>query len=154
MSTLPPLPWDQTIITRFLPHRYPFLLIDRVTAIEPGKWIEAYKCVSVNEPFFSGHFPGHPVMPGVLQIECLAQTGAFLCTTAPELEGKIPMLTSVNNFKFRRPVVPGEILRLRLDDFRCRMQRGIGKVHGVGRVDGQVTVEGEIGFALVDASQV
>jgi 3-hydroxyacyl-[acyl-carrier-protein] dehydratase len=152
MPDLPPLPWDARVIMDYLPHRYPFLLVDRVTVLEPGNCIEAYKCVSSNEPYFTGHFPGNPVMPGVLQIECIAQTGAILCMSMPELQGKLPMLTSTNHFKFRRPVVPGDILRIRVDDFCYRVKHGIGKAHGTGTVDGKVTVEGEVGFAIIDVN--
>lgn len=144
------LPLDAVAIRKILPHRYPFLLVDRVLEIEHGKFITGIKLVSQNEPFFEGHFPVRPIYPGVLQIEALAQLGAIMALTDPENEGKLAMLTRVENFKFRRPVVPGDVLDLRVE--MLRMRRGFGSARGICTVNGEVTAEGEQGFALVDES--
>ena len=99
-------------IEEILPHRYPFLLVDRITECEPGQKAAGIKCVSVNEPYFCGHFPGHPVMPGVLIIEALAQVGAVALLTLEEFRGKIALFGGIKNARFRRPVQPGDVLRL------------------------------------------
>ncbi len=145
MTLTPPL--DALAIRAILPHRYPFLLIDRVIEIETGKHIVAIKNVTQNEPFFQGHFPDFPVMPGVLQVEALAQTGAIVVLTMPENEGKIVFLTGVDEFKFRRPVMPGDVLTLRAEMDKYR--RGFGKARATATVEGEVTAEGIISFAAV-----
>lgn len=94
-------------IEEILPHRYPFLLVDRITECEPGQKAAGIKCISVNEPYFCGHFPGHPVMPGVLIIEALAQVGAVALLTLEEFRGKIALFGGIKNARFRRPVQPG-----------------------------------------------
>lgn len=139
------LPMDVLAIRKVLPHRYPFLLIDRVIELEPGKRIVAIKNVTANEPFFQGHFPEFPVMPGVLQIEALAQAGAVLALSMPGNEGKAALLTGVDGFKFRRQVVPGDVLRLEVTVTRYRS--GFGKAAAKATVEGDVTAEGEVGFA-------
>jgi 3-hydroxyacyl-[acyl-carrier-protein] dehydratase len=139
------LPLDTLAIRKILPHRYPFLLVDRVIELDPGKSIVAYKNLTANEPFFQGHFPDYPVMPGVLQIEALAQTGAILALSMPGNEGKAALLTGVDGFKFRRQVVPGDQLRLEVTVTRYRM--GFGKAAARATVDGELTAEGEISFA-------
>lgn len=137
-------------ITKILPHRYPFLLVDRVVSVEPGKRVLAYKNVSANEPFFNGHFPGLPVMPGVLQIEALAQAAAMLVTDVEgfDLEKQVAYLMSVDGVKFRRLVVPGDRLDLEvtLETFR----RGIMKVNGRATVDGERACEAVITAAIRD----
>lgn len=136
-------------ITSVLPHRYPFLLIDRVLEIEPGKRIKAYKNVTANEDFFNGHFPGHPVMPGVMIIEGMAQAAGILTLHDREgREGKLMYFTGIDKARFRRPVVPGdqlvyEIEILRLRDTYCRLR-------GEARVDGELAAEATIASALVD----
>jgi 3-hydroxyacyl-[acyl-carrier-protein] dehydratase len=140
-----PIALDAMGIREFLPHRYPFLLVDKVIEIVPEKSIKARKCVSQNEPFFQGHFPDYAVMPGVLQIEALAQAGALLLLTLPEYKGGLVFLTGVDGFKFRRPVVPGDVLDLDVELLRFR--RGFGRVRAVASVNGEVAAEGEIGFA-------
>lgn len=144
------LPLDALAIREILPHRYPFLLVDRVTEIEPGKSITAYKCVTQNEPFFMGHFPAYPVMPGVLQVEALAQTGAIMALQDPDNAGKIALLTGVENFKFRRQVVPGDVLTLKVEIIRFR--KNFGKAHGIASVEGEVTAEGDLSFAIAKES--
>lgn len=137
-------------ITKVLPHRYPFLLVDRVVAVEPGKRVRAYKNVSANEPFFTGHFPGLPVMPGVLQIEALAQASAMLVTDLEgfDLEKQVAYLMSVDNVKFRRLVVPGD--RLDLEVTMETFRRGIMKVNGRATVDGERACEAVITAAIRD----
>jgi beta-hydroxyacyl-ACP dehydratase FabZ len=147
---VPALPMDARAIRAILPHRYPFLLVDRVLALEPAKSVTAQKLLTQNEPFFQGHFPDWPVMPGVLQIEALAQAGAILALLAPENEGKLIYLTGADQFKFRRPVIPGDVLDLRVEIIR--MRKGFGKVHGVASVNGEVTAEGDISFAAGEAA--
>ena len=136
-------------ITSVLPHRYPFLLVDRVLEIEPGKRIKAYKNVTVNEDFFNGHFPGHPVMPGVMIIEGMAQAAGILTLHDREgRENKLMYFTGIDKARFRRPVVPGdqlvyEIEILRLRNTYCRLR-------GVATVDGRVAAEATLASALVD----
>ena len=135
-------------IQEILPHRYPFLLIDRVTELEPGVRATAYKCVSANEPFFQGHFPSFPVMPGVLILEALAQTGAVSMLSLEENKGKIALFAGLNNVKFKKQVIPGDILEL-----KCEIKKSFGKM-GVGEavatVGGKVAAKAELTFAIVD----
>ena len=140
------LPMDAVAVRKILPHRYPFLLIDRILELEPGRSIRAVKCLSQNEAFLQGHFPEQPVMPGVLQVEALAQAGAVALLMLPENEGKIVYLTGVDGFKFRRPVAPGDVLELKVEMLRLR--KGYGKARGVASVDGETAAEGEISFAV------
>jgi 3-hydroxyacyl-[acyl-carrier-protein] dehydratase len=136
-------------ILKILPHRYPFLLVDRILELEPGKRVVGIKNVSINEEFFLGHFPGNPVMPGVLIIEAMAQTAAVGVLTAisdPEKRGAY--LTGVDKCRFRRPVVPGDQLRLEVEIVSVRMR--MGKCRGVATVDGNLCAEAEISSVLVD----
>ena len=132
------LPIDVTTIQALLPHRYPFLLVDRVVELEPNKRVLAYKNVSANENFFNGHFPGQPVMPGVLVIEALAQAGGLLTQLSQEgsnCEGKLFYLVKVDNAKFSRMVVPGD--RLELEVVLKRNIRNMALYQGIARVDGE-----------------
>ena len=132
-----------------LPHRYPMLLVDRIVEMEPGKRIVGIKNVTINEPFFQGHFPGHPIMPGVLIVEAMAQTGGImLMGEVDEPETKIVYFMSIDKVKFRRPVVPGDQLRLEVEmlQFRGRTCR----MRGVGYVDGQPVAEAEMTARVVD----
>jgi len=140
------LPLYAEDIRQILPHRYPFLLIDRITAITPGKVAEGYKLVSSNEPHFTGHYPEFSIMPGVLIIEAMAQLGGIAVLTLPDLAGKRPILAGVDSVRFRSPVRPGDKLEMvvTIDKLRGSM----GKGHGVATVDGQVVCEGDILFAL------
>lgn len=137
-----------------LPHRYPFLLVDRVLEIaEDGSRIVAQKNVSSNEPFFQGHFPDEPIMPGVLVIEALAQAGGILVSRTQRLAERanvMGVLAGVDGFRFRRPVRPGDSLRLEVT--LTKMRGAVGKFQGRATVDGHLVAEGEITFALADLS--
>jgi 3-hydroxyacyl-[acyl-carrier-protein] dehydratase len=135
-------------IMAIIPHRYPFLLLDRVLELEPGVRAVGEKHVTINEPFFQGHFPEYPIMPGVLIVEALAQTGCVAALSVPEYKNKLGIFAGIDGVRFRRPVVPGDTLRLeaRLEKFR----RGIGKAAVHASVGGQVACEGQILFALTD----
>jgi UDP-3-O-[3-hydroxymyristoyl] N-acetylglucosamine deacetylase/3-hydroxyacyl-[acyl-carrier-protein] dehydratase len=136
-------------IMKVLPHRYPFLLVDRILEIEPGVRIVGLKNVTINEPFFQGHFPGHPIMPGVLIIEAMAQVGGMLLMGAvDEPESKVVYFMSLDNVKFRRPVKPGDQLRFELDMTQSRGR--ICKMRGVARVDGEVAAEADMAAMVRD----
>ena len=140
---------DVNEIMKILPHRFPFLLVDRILEIEPGKKITGIKNVTMNEPFFPGHFPGHPVMPGVLIIEAMAQVAAILAyKSAEENQGKVTYFVGIDNAKFRKPVVPGDQLRLELEATGCR--RGIWNFVGKAYVDGKLVTEAELKATFTD----
>ncbi|HBR58250.1 MAG TPA: 3-hydroxyacyl-[acyl-carrier-protein] dehydratase FabZ [Blastocatellia bacterium] len=141
--------YDSSDILRILPHRYPFLLVDRVVELEPRIRIVGVKQVTLNEPFFQGHFPGTPVMPGVLQIEALAQTGAILALREfQESDDKIPLFSGIDEAKFRRPVVPGDTLFLEVKSLRTGSK--IQRMQGIATVDGKVTAEAIITCVITD----
>lgn len=141
--------YDSQAIQQILPHRHPFLLVDRIIELEPRTRIVGIKQVTINEPFFAGHFPEMPVMPGVLQIEALAQVGAILALREFEdRDAKVPLFTGIDNAKFRRPVVPGDTLRLEVTALRTGSK--VQKMRGVASVDGQVTAEAEIISVIAD----
>lgn len=134
---------DTQAIQQILPHRYPFLLVDKIVELEPRIRIVGIKQVTFNEQFFQGHFPGAPVMPGVLQIEALAQVGAILALREFEdRENKIPFFSGIEKAKFRRPVVPGDTLTLEVKALRIGSK--VQKMYGEAKVDGQITAEAEI----------
>lgn len=135
-------------IQEILPHRYPFLLVDRIVDMEPGKWARGRKCVSANEMQFLGHFPGMHIMPGVLILEALAQTGAAALLSQEENRGKIAVFGGVRNCRFRRQVVPGDVLDLYCELTALRGSVGFGSV--VAKVDGEIAAQGEITFAISD----
>lgn len=139
----------QSILT-CLPHRYPFLLVDRILELEKGSRIHALKNVTVNEPFFPGHFPGQPVMPGVIIIEALAQAGGILAlrTTGECIENKLMLFRSIDRAKFRKTVVPGDQLHLHVQVSKQR--QGFWSFTAEGRVDGEVVTEAELSAAIVD----
>lgn len=133
-------------IMEIIPHRQPFLLIDTIEELEPGKRAVAKKCVSYNEPFFNGHFPGEPVMPGVLIVEALAQAGAVAILSQPDFKGKTAYFGAINNAKFKQKVVPGDVLMLELEVIKVKGPIGIGKA--TATVDGKVAVQAELTFAV------
>ncbi len=135
-------------IRAILPHRYPFLLVDRILELEPGKRAVGLKCVTANEEFFQGHFPGHAVMPGVLVLEAMAQVGGVLLLTMSGNNGKLAYFGGMDNVRFRKPVLPGDVL---ITEVELLKNRGsVGKVKVTGRVNDQVVAEGEFIFALVE----
>jgi len=127
-------------ILDLLPHRYPFLLIDRIVEFEPAKRLVAIKNVSINEPFFQGHFPGHPIMPGVLVVEAMAQAGGVIMLAGmPDRHEKLVVFTGIERAKFRRPVTPGDQLRIEVDVLSFRPRAG--RIQGVALVDGKKACE-------------
>lgn len=133
-------------IMEIIPHRQPFLLIDTIEELEPGKRAVAKKCVSYNEPFFNGHFPGEPVMPGVLIIEALAQAGAVAILSRPEFKGKTAYFGAINSAKFKQKVVPGDVLMLELEVIKEKGPVGVGKA--TATVNGKVVTQAELTFAI------
>lgn len=134
-------------IKAILPHRYPFLLVDKISEMEPGKYAKGIKCVSNNEMQFLGHFPQRSVMPGVLILEALAQTGACAILSLNENKGKLAIFGGVKNCRFRQIVVPGDIIELECQIISQRGSVGFGKA--VAKVDGKIACESEISFAIV-----
>jgi beta-hydroxyacyl-ACP dehydratase FabZ len=140
--------WDIEWILSVLPHRYPILLVDRVLEMEPGKRIVAVKNVTINEPVFLGHFPGRPVMPGVLLIEGMAQAGGLLLLhDIPDRQNKLLLFASIEEAKFRRPVVPGDQVRYEIEVLRLRST--YCKLAGKALVDGQLAAEAVLSSAMV-----
>ena len=133
-------------IEQILPHRYPFLLVDRVTDYEPGQWAKGVKCVSVNEMQFCGHFPGQHVMPGVLVIEALAQVGAIAILTEEENKGKIVFFGGIKNARFKKQIIPGDVLEMECQLTERKEPVGYGKA--VAKVDGKIAVVAELTFAI------
>ena len=143
---LPPLPWEAADIMTILPHRYPFLLIDRVVEIEPGKRVVAMRNVTANEPQFTGHFPGRPIMPGVLLVESLAQAGAVAILSFPANRGKLVLFAGIDECRFRRIVVPGDTLRLEITVEK--LGRVSGRARAVATVNGELAVEATLSFIM------
>ncbi|HEY3375690.1 MAG TPA: 3-hydroxyacyl-ACP dehydratase FabZ [Candidatus Aquicultor sp.] len=133
-------------IQKIIPHRYPFLLVDRILELEPGKRAKGLKNVTVNEPFFVGHFPEYPVMPGVLIVEALAQVGAVSILSVEANKGKIAFFGGIDGFRFKRQVMPGDQLTLEVEITKSRGP--IGKGTAVATVDGDVVAQGELTFAV------
>lgn len=133
-------------IQEIIPHRYPFLLVDKVEELEIGKRAVGYKNVTMNEYFFAGHFPGEPVMPGVLIVEALAQVGAIALLSVEEYKGKIAYFGGINKARFRRKVIPGDVLRLEVEIIKMKGPIGVGK--GIATVNGETAVEAELMFAV------
>ncbi|PLR94485.1 3-hydroxyacyl-ACP dehydratase FabZ [Bacillus sp. T33-2] len=137
---------DITQIKEIIPHRYPFLLVDKILEVEEGKKAIGIKNVTANEEFFNGHFPDYPVMPGVLIVEALAQVGAVAMLMPEENRGKLAFFAGIDNCRFKRQVKPGDQLRLEVEMLRFRGPMGKGK--GIATVDGELVCETEIMFAL------
>ena len=133
-------------IMDIIPHRYPFLLIDSIEELEPGVRAVGRKCVTMNEPYFQGHFPGNPVMPGVLIIEALAQVGAVAILSQPEWKGRTAYFAGIDKAKFRQKVLPGDVLMLETTIYKVKGPVGVGKA--VASVDGKVVAEAELTFAI------
>lgn len=137
-------------IAQILPHRYPFALLDAVLDYEPGRWAIGRKCVTLNEPYFCGHFPGRPVMPGVLILEALAQAGAVAVLSEPANRGKLALFGGVKNARFKQQVLPGDVLELRCELTARHGPIGTGKARAL--VNGRVAAAAELTFAVADAA--
>ena len=145
----PPRTLTAAEIEKILPHRYPFALVDKILDYTPGQWARGVKCVTRTEPFFQGHFPGAPIMPGVLILEALAQTGGLLAAAGLEgLENKLFLFTGLDGVKFRRQVLPGD--RLDLECANLRMKLNLCKMDARALVDGKLAAEARITAALGD----
>ncbi|UFT98898.1 3-hydroxyacyl-ACP dehydratase FabZ [Radiobacillus kanasensis] len=138
--------FDSQEIKNIIPHRYPFLLVDQITEYEEGTRVVGKKNVTINEPFFQGHFPDYPVMPGVLIVEALAQVGAVAILNKPDNKGKIGFLAGIDKCRFKRQVKPGDQLKLEVEIIRIKGPIGKGKA--VATVDGELACEAEITFAI------
>jgi 3-hydroxyacyl-[acyl-carrier-protein] dehydratase len=143
---MPTLKLDIKAILDVLPHRFPMILVDKAEIIEPGKRITGLKNVTINEPYFVGHYPGEPIMPGVMIVEAGAQVGALLFMSQEEHKGKIPLIAAIDHIRFRRPVRPGDqiLFNVELD----WMRGPVGKCHGVATVDGHPVCSFELSFKL------
>lgn len=142
------LPLGPAAIRELIPHRYPFLLVDRVEEVEPGVRAVGIKNVTQNEPFFQGHFPDYPVMPGVLIVEAMAQVGAVGVMTLEEFRGKLALFAGIDGVRFRRQVIPGDVLRMEVEISRLKGRVGRGK--GSATVNGERVCEAELMFAFAD----
>lgn len=145
-TTTPVLPLEAADIMRIIPHRYPFLLVDRIIELEPGKRVVGIKAVTANEPQFTGHFPERPIMPGVLMVEALAQTAGVAVMTLDEYRGKLGLFAGIDDCRFRRMVVPGDTLRLEVTVEKLRGM--FGRVRGVASVEGEVAVEATLSIII------
>ena len=146
MTTTPALPLEAADIMRIIPHRYPFLMVDRIVELEPGKRVVGIKQVTANEPQFTGHFPDRPIMPGVLMVEALAQTAGVAVMTLDEYRGKLGLFAGIDDCRFKRMVVPGDTLRLEVTVEKLRGM--FGRVRAVASVDGEVAVEATLSIII------
>ncbi len=140
------LPLEAADIMRIIPHRYPFLMVDRIVELDPGKRVVGIRQVTANEPQFTGHFPGRPIMPGVLMVEALAQTAGVCVMSLDEYRGKLGLFAGIDDCRFRRMVVPGDTLRLEVTVEKLRGM--FGRVRGVASVDGEVAVEATLSIII------
>jgi len=145
-AATPNLPMEAAQIMEILPHRYPFLMVDRVVELEPGVRVVAIKQISANEPQFTGHFPGRPIMPGVLMVEALAQAAGIAVQTLPEYRGKLGLFAGIDDCRFKRLVVPGDTLRLEVSVEKLRGM--FGRVRAVASVEGEVAVEATLSIII------
>jgi 3-hydroxyacyl-[acyl-carrier-protein] dehydratase len=141
-------PLGPAAIRELIPHRYPFLLVDRIEGLEPGVWATGVKNVTQNEPFFGGHFPDYPVMPGVLIVEALAQVGAVGVMVLEEFRGKLALFAGLDGVRFRRQVIPGDVLRMEVEISRLKGRVGRGK--GAATVNGERVCEAELMFVFAE----
>jgi len=141
---------DINMIQKILPHRYPFLLVDRVIEVSEKRAV-GLKNVTINEPFFQGHFPGHPIMPGVLIMEAMAQVGGVVALSVKENVGKLAYFLSIDNARFRRPVLPGDVLRLEVDFIKAKLN--VIKMHGAAKVGDELAAEADLMFAFVNPDE-
>ena len=148
MSEEQVLKYDIKEIMKTIPHRYPFILVDRVTECVLGKYCKGYKNLTINEEFFCGHFPENPVMPGVLQLEAMAQMAAGAIAPMPAYEGKLFLYAGIDGVRFRRPVIPGD--RFDMETEIVKIKGPIVKVHAKGSVDGQLAVEADLMFSVIN----
>ncbi len=145
-AVITPITLDYEQILKMLPHRYPFLLVDRITECIPGKYSKGYKNLTMNEEFFQGHFPNNPIMPGVLQLEALAQCSAPILMCLPEYKGKLTLFAGADNVRFKNIVRPGDKLEMEIE--LLKLKGPIGKCHAVGSVDGKPCIEADMTVCL------
>ena len=138
---------DNKEIQNIIPHRYPFLLVDKIIEIDPGKRAVGIKNVTANEPFFQGHFPGKPIMPGVLIVEAMAQVGAVAVLGTEENKGKLAVFTGIDKMRFKKQVLPGDVLRMEVE--LTAMKRGVGKARASAFVEDKLAASGELMFAII-----
>lgn len=137
---------DTMQIMDMIPHRYPFLLVDRITECVPGKYSKGYKNLTMNEEFFQGHFPGNPIMPGVLQLEAMAQCSAPILMSLDAFKNKLCLFAAMENVRFKNIVRPGD--KFEMEIVLTKLKGPIGKVHAIGRVDGKIAVEADMTVAM------
>lgn len=140
-------PLDSVAIRKIIPHRYPFLLVDRIVELTPGERAVGIKNVTANEPFFQGHFPDYPVMPGVLIVEAIAQVGAVAMLSLPDMEGQLALFAGIDKVRFKRQIKPGDSIRIEV--VMGQIRRNIGTGSGTATVDGELACKGDFMFALV-----
>ncbi len=146
MMTEEVLSFDIMQIMEMIPHRYPFLLVDKITECVPGKYSKGYKNLTMNEAFFQGHFPGNPIMPGVLQLEALAQCSAPILMCLPEYKGKLALFAGADNVRFKNIVRPGDRLDMEIELLKSKGP--VAKCHAVGFVNGKVCIEADMTVAM------